>query len=42
MFEAADIAVAVANASDEVKAAADDVTGDVVGWIEEYVGISEY
>ena len=42
MFEAADIAVAVKNASDEVKAAADDVTGDVVGWIEEYVGISEY
>ena len=34
MFEAADIAVAAAGASDEVKAAADDVTEDVVGWIE--------
>lgn len=37
MFEAADIAVAVDNAVDEVKAAADFVTGDVVGFIEKYL-----
>ena len=34
MFEAADFAVAVSNASEEVRRAADDVTDDVVGWIE--------
>ena len=34
MFEAADLAVAVSNASEEVRRAADDVTDDVVGWIE--------
>ena len=34
MFEAADLAVAAANAPEEVRQAADDVTDDVVGWIE--------
>ena len=37
MFEEADIAVAVANAVEEVKKAADFITGDVVGFIENYV-----
>lgn len=37
MFEAADIAVAVSNAVDEVRKAADFVTADVVGTIENIV-----
>ena len=37
MFEAADTAVAVENAVEEVRAAADFVTGDVVGFIEDYL-----
>lgn len=36
MFEAADVSVAVTNAVDEVKSAADFVTDDVVGFIEKY------
>ena len=38
MFEAADTAVAVENASAEVRAAADGVTSDVVGWIARRAG----
>jgi len=34
MFEAADISVAVENAADEVRLAADHITNDVVGFIE--------
>ncbi len=41
MFETADIAVAASGASDAVKAAADDVTDDVVGWIERHAGVHE-
>lgn len=41
MFEEADIAVAVENAVDEVKKAADFITGDVVGFIENYVNNGE-
>lgn len=37
MFEVADIAVAVENGVDEVKAAADYVTDDVIGFIEGYM-----
>lgn len=41
MLEEADIAVAVRNAVAEVKKAADCITGDVVGFIENYVNNGE-
>ena len=41
MFEAADVAVAVTNAPEEVRLAADAVTDSVVGWMEEDAGVGE-
>ncbi|MBQ3707839.1 MAG: HAD hydrolase family protein [Clostridia bacterium] len=41
MFEAADLAVAVTNAADEVRAMADAVTENVVAWIERDAGAEQ-